>query len=509
MDAEANHQEQHSAAQQDITAGLRERGFGSRSVTAVGIVTRDRETSLAPCLASYLANCRRHARSPEFVVVDGAAGEEGSGRVRAALRALAAASGATIRYAGPAEKKRFADALVRESSVSGEIVDFALFGDRRCRLSTGANRNSLLLDTLDTLVFSVDDDTLCRTAVAPQPQESVAFVPAYDPTEYWFFPDRRGALEFARVVETDLLGRHEELLGRPLADFEATGALTGRVAITLPGLVGDSGMGSPRYYLTLSGPSRARLLHSRTAYLSALRSREVLRTVPQPTIAASAFCMTTFFGFDNRLLLPPFFPVERNSDGIFGLMVHRSVTGSHVAFMPWLLLHAPSEPRAFDGDEAWTEAEGVKIADILIACITSHAGSADVSAAARFQSLGKYLGDLASLRLDDFEAFVTAAQQLRNLAATTLLETRLREHRASPAFWADDVRRTIDALRGTVTKRDYIVPRELRNADDAKSARRITPQLVAKFGGLLEAWPALVEAARRLRMKGCRVSEPL
>ena len=222
--------------------------------------------------------------------------------------ALAAASDATIRYAGPAEKKRFADALVRESSVSGEIVDFALFGDRRCRLSTGANRNSLLLDTLDTLVFSVDDDTLCRTAVAPALQESVAFLSTYDRTEFWFFPDRRGALEAGRAVETDLLGRTEELLGRPLTDFESTAGLTGRVAITLPGLVGDSGMGSPRYFLTLGGPSRARLLQSHTAYLSALRSREVLRAAPQPTIAASAFCMTPFFGFDNRLLLPPSFP---------------------------------------------------------------------------------------------------------------------------------------------------------------------------------------------------------
>jgi len=53
------------------------------------------------------------------------------------------------------------------------------------------------------------------------------------------------------------------------------------------------------------------------------------------------------------------------------------------------------------------------------------------------------------------------------------------------------------------------VPRELRNADDANGARRLTPQLVSKFGALLEAWPALVEAARRLRTNGCRVSEPL
>ena len=52
--------------------------------------------------------------------------------------------------------------------------------------------------------------------------------------------------------------------------------------------------------------------------------------------------MTTFFGFDNRLLLPPFFPVQRNADGIFGLVLQKCVDGSRVAFLPSVLLHAPA-----------------------------------------------------------------------------------------------------------------------------------------------------------------------
>jgi hypothetical protein len=31
--------------------------------------------------------------------------------------------------------------------------------------------------------------------------------------------------------------------------------------------------------------------------------------------------MTTFLGLDNRVLLPPCFSVQRNSDGIFGLVL--------------------------------------------------------------------------------------------------------------------------------------------------------------------------------------------
>ena len=98
-------------------------------------------------------------------------------------------------------KRRFAEALARESSISRDAIDFALFGDRRCRLFTGANRNGLLLDTVDQLVFGADDDTLARTATARRTQERVSFSSEYEPREFWFFPDRHAALE--AVAPTD------------------------------------------------------------------------------------------------------------------------------------------------------------------------------------------------------------------------------------------------------------------------------------------------------------------
>jgi len=482
----------------------------SPQVTVVGVVTRDRETSLVACLASYLDNCRRHTRTAEFVIADDSSRAESRAHVRAALGTLRGTDSITLRYAGLTERKRFAAVLSKESSVPREVVEFALFGHRSCTRTTGANRNSLLLDTVDSLVLSVDDDTRCRPAAAPDSREAVSFTSAYDPTEFWFFPDRQRVLEALSASEIDLLGSHERLLGRSLATIDGTADPTGRVAITLQGLAGDSGMGSPRYFLTLRGPSRARLLSSHAAYASALQSREVLRTVPQPTIAPTAFCMTTVFGFDNRRLLPPFFPVERNSDGLFGLMVHRYVNGSHVAFLPWTLLHTPEPHRSFDRDEAWTEAAGINIADILIASILSHnAGDESESDEARLTRLGRYFRDLGSLTPADFWAFVGTTQQIRTLAATTLLETHLREHAAAPVFWADDVKRMIATLRETATRGDYVVPRDLREGRDESRARVLTRELVSRYGELLEAWPALVESARRLHAKGRRVSEPV
>jgi hypothetical protein len=123
-------------------------------------VTRDRLTSLVACLESYRGNCQRHARSPEFVVADDSSSAEAADRTRAVLRRLADRFNARVRYADRQDKRRFAAALAAESGVPREVINFALFGDERCALSTGANRNSLLLDAADTLVLAVDDDTL-------------------------------------------------------------------------------------------------------------------------------------------------------------------------------------------------------------------------------------------------------------------------------------------------------------------------------------------------------------
>jgi len=149
----------------------RSEGFliDKRTITAIGIVTRDRLASLVACLESYLENCRRHARSPEFVIMDDSTSAEAADNPRSALQELAGRFNAQIRYAGRQEKRRFADVLSAESGVSEETISSALFGDERCRRSTGANRNSLFLDTAGSLILAVDDDTLCCPVLPRRP----------------------------------------------------------------------------------------------------------------------------------------------------------------------------------------------------------------------------------------------------------------------------------------------------------------------------------------------------
>jgi hypothetical protein len=479
-----------------------------RTITTLGIVTRDRLANLVACLESYLGNCQRHGRSPEFVVADDSTNAEATNLTTLALQELKGRFNAEIRYAGRKEKRRFAVALAAESGVSPETIRFALFGDERCRRSTGANRNSLLLDTAGSLMLAVDDDTLCLVAAAPEREPAPVFFSGYDPTELWFFPDRARATQSVSFDDVDVLGCHEELLGSAVADQGLLPEISGSVAMTLNGLVGDSGMASPRYYLTLTGASRDRLVASPRAYQSALESREILRCARRPTITAGPFCMTTFLGFDNRLVLPPFFPAQRNSDGIFGVMLPRCADNSRVAFLPWVLLHAPEPPRVFTQDDLWADAGSVRMADIVIAAVLAHQPrQGHMPVAARLADLGKHLQWLGLLSSAEFEARLHTVQQFRNLALITVLESQLQTYGASPSFWADDLRRTIELMSKASTAQDYLVPRDLRRCREAGEARRLGQELLRKFGELVEAWPALVAAAGRLKVNGSRLTE--
>jgi hypothetical protein len=278
------------------------------AIAAVGIVTCDRPADLNECLCGYVENARRYGRALEFVVVD----DSRSIRVQELNRLTCAAVtdrfGAAVRYAGRREKGRFAEALNAAAGVPADVIRFALLGDDRCAVSIGANRNGLLLDTIGALTFSADDDTRCRSAAVSGSGGAPSACTSYDPTEFWFFPARAAVLDPARFAAADFLSDHDALLGHAVPDVAASGDAVARIGITMQGLAGDSGMGSARYYLALTGASRERLVASAEAYRSALRSRAVLRAAPRTAICAGSFFMSTFFGSTTDRCCRRFFP---------------------------------------------------------------------------------------------------------------------------------------------------------------------------------------------------------
>ncbi len=487
-------------------------------IAALGVVTRDRPESLERCLEGAIRNAKTHGRACEFIVMD----DSGDDRTRAVLQGLKARHGATIRHAGRREKDLYAAALAKEAGVDPETLAFALADPEGCGFTPGANRNALLLDTVGEMFVSLDDDTLGTPCAPPMtPSPGLMLTSEADLTESWFHPDRDSALRAAPPVEKDLLGLHEELLGRDpasaaagTADFGTIDARflrrlragDGRVALTQMGTAGDSALGSHGSFLSLGGPSRDRLLASEAAYRAALSSREVVRAVNRLTVTHRPHLMTTAAGFDNRSLLPPFMPVTRNEDGVFALTLRKCSETALFGTLPWVIPHVPPTGRAMLPDAVTR----LDFNDILVSCLSSlEPGFFKPEGADRFALMGRHIAELAGLPAREFRNFLLRIDWLRLSRGIQGLERQIAHFKGEPAWWAADVQKLIDQSRQALTGGDHIVPLDLSGGRDAAAAGALAQRLVARFGRLLEAWPALVAAARTLRARGIRLSSPL
>ncbi len=88
------------------------------------------------------------------------------------------------------------------------------------------------------------------------------------------------------------------------------------------------------------------------AYRTASTSRELVRHVASYTPGHPEPCVTMCAGMDNRDLLPPFFPICRNEDGIFGYMLGRCVDETYAGHLPWAIEHSPVGQRTCNAEAA-------------------------------------------------------------------------------------------------------------------------------------------------------------
>jgi len=508
-----------NAATEDATPGI----------TVIGVVTCAREQMLLRSLSSYVANVQRHGRSCRYVVVDDSESAELRDRCRATLGELARETGAEIAYAGAEEKHRFAQALTAEG-LDPTAVEFALFGTDGLHPTPGGNRNALALDTLGEQLLSVDDDTICSIGDVPEAADGVDFAWGQDPAEFWFFADRQTALDATPVVDADVIGLHESLLGRRAADLVngscdrsmldadlASRLDNGRVAVTSTGLLGDCGLGAPFGYwigpmgpFLLEGRSHHRFAGSEEAYRMASSSREIRRAVRRACISDHSFSMSTFLGLDHRELVPPVMPVQRGADLVFGATLWKCAPDTLFGHIPRTLLHSPEGRRPFWPGEMMRTAAGIDTARLLLVCVDSvdlsHVGSAR---AERLRALGEHLEELGSMPLADFLEFAHAEIGASSDRFSELLEETLERRDDSPSYWAKDLRGYLERLRRARREPDYVVPLDLRIERSREEARALAQKLVGSFGHLLQCWPDICSVARELAQDRRRLSAPV
>ena len=485
----------------------RERG---RAIPTVAIVTAGRPKLLARCLASLAANCELSSVTPGILIVDGSARERDRLENRRAAAIAESATRHAVEYVGPSEARALRDRLAA-TGVPEATLRFGLTPG-----GTGANRNIATLLARGEPFLLIDDDILCAAWRLTKPGSGLAVGGDGDLREHEFFSSRRDALEAGTPAAIAIVRAHEALLGARLSGLvardeddvdltEASPELLSaiehardyRVRATFAGLAGDSGTTCPHLMLFAAGGLRERLADAR-AFDTALTSREVLRIAARPVVTRLPNCMAGCMALSNDAVLPPFLPAGRNSDGLFGVMLHYADPLALFGHIPYGVAHdSVRSPRYETG--VIPSATGLRLSELLVS-LTRRVGftSFSPSPRERLERLAQALSEAANLPSRDFMLRVrkvTLEDRCRRLAE---LEVRMTKDESYSDRWRAAVARYLRAFRESAARPEFSVPIEFRTRGSIDGKIDRTAEFVRGFADLIEWWPRLHEAAREM-----------
>jgi len=473
------------------------------------VLTAGRPAGLARVLKSYASALDRERSGDVRITVfddSDCASVEAQNR----LIAEAVCRRPPVRVIGRPERRDLVARLVR-AGCPEDVVSFALFGPAWHGRSAGANRNAVLLAMMGRLLVSIDDDTEARGTESPCSVAGASWRagdawspdPAV-PCDIWTFPSRDALVAGHEWRDIDVIDRHQRVLGRDVRaclraidpgppSLETDVPVATRVVVSLNGLAGDCGWRTPSHYLWTTGATLDRLTMSPEHYADACCSREMLRVSRSCTfVKQSNNLMATFFGVDNRTLLPPFMPIGRGQDVLFGLLVSCCIEGACFAHLPWALLHTPVEQRTFARDDMLAAAMGVDLSVVLAALVRDCAPLSSVGDdASRLRELGRALEDVAVQGPSQAAARIRdSVLRLTTCHVNTLEMTTHAGHERSG--WSHDVARYLDAWKISTRRRDYHIPVECLAGTDGRGALSRLLAYVHDFARLLQWWPDVV-----------------
>jgi hypothetical protein len=492
-------------------------------ITSVVFPTRDRVEMAERAARALVQSAEKHGRAPEVVILDGSSAPEVRRAYREMVEGLRKQTRLRIAYAGFEEKLAYILRLSATAHVEPRIAKVGLLGSDESTFGAGANRNVMLLGGTGQLMLSVDDDVVCRSFFARFPEPGMSFEGEQDCIEFSCYRDRTSAL--AAVVESDcdVLAEHEKMLGRPLGSLldgqHGTGLTgtngacahmllslkhgTGTVRLTQTGIVGDSGMDSGFVLLGHNGgATHAQLTGSEEAYRMAFGTREMSRGVRRFTVSHGGPFVATAFGLDNRGLLPPFLPVLRNEDGVFGAVGHLCIPESYTGHVPLYLLHDPPALRTVPARAYLEAASHVRMSEVMVACMLQGLPviQGRTQAGERLRAMGDHLSSVAKRPGIEFERAVRQAVAGVAQRQAARLQRALDRFAGVPDFWARDVRKAIVRLSERAHGEAGWLPIDIPGTPEEVAAG--LRSRIADYGALLGAWPALAEAARDLHRRG-------
>jgi hypothetical protein len=487
-------------------------------ISSLAIITAERPEECLRAFASYDANLQLHSRPATMIVMDDS---KLPNDLKNRLRKHSVPSGREVRYAGRAEKLAYIEGLSR-AGIDSNIARFAILGDIHLSIcSIGANRNALLLDTIGENVLSADDDTICKLRGHPAPATGCKLQCSGNPRDSWFYSNRDEIVAEDRWTDHDLLHEHGEMLGESAAAMiqgaggqveadqlcsdllYALQAGSSMIRVTMSGVIGDSGAYCSNWVLWLDGPSRRRIGEDELLFRTALNSRETFGVVPVPTIDHSGFCASTTMALNNTEILPPFLPIGRNEDGMFGTLLRMTSCNSFVGHVPFAVFHSPSNVRQY------VKMPDFRLSDLFLSLFARTHSSDHMTVSTLLRRIGRDLIEISILPAPELSEVIAQAVYEREAKriAGTFSFTRSLPYQGPPFFEEEFAKYRVHLLRAT-TNEAFRFPVEF-SAAFGGAAHQKMKELLSLTGQFFCSWPDIVDAAAQLNRAGQRMTKML
>ncbi|MCP4049038.1 MAG: hypothetical protein GY732_23950 [Gammaproteobacteria bacterium] len=349
-----------------VDTGAEDREF---SAPVVAIITWERPQALERLLESVVVNCDT-TKVHRLYVIDDSRKAENISKNQDLVETYSSRVETPLEYFGQDEQQALLDDLSKRLPEHEGAIHFLADQSRwRDHWTSGLNRNLALLVSCGHRLVMMDDDTICNVYDPPQPKPNITF--SDDPREADFFASEQDWAHLHQPINPDPVSRHMQCLGLPFSEAVAVlgqGNLKpaglsnatalqiselepdSRVLMTECGSLGCPGTTSNTWLPNMADNSLRLMLKSGQKTTNALTKRKVWSGRNHPHFAPRPN-MSQITGFDNRHMLPPYLPIMRAEDRLFGYMLDFIFPSAVTLDYAWAVPHLPLPEREWQNKD--------------------------------------------------------------------------------------------------------------------------------------------------------------
>ena len=491
---------------------------GADAAPVAAIITWERPQALERLLESIATNCDT-AKLHRLYIIDDSRKSENIKQNQALVERFASMINTPLRYFGQDEQQSLLNGLVEQLPEHKNEIRFLADQARwKDHWTSGLARNLALLLSCGRRLIMLDDDAICDLYNPPQQSPDITF--SDSPREAEFFKNEQEWEYLKQPLNPDPINRHMQCLGLSLSEaldvlgqnhlkpagFADATALQlselhadSTVLVTECGSLGCPGTDDNTWLPDMAPASLKRMLGSLERTSHALSTRKVWSGRNQPHFSPHAN-MSQITGFDNRQMLPPYLPILRGEDQLFGIMLDFIFPGSVVLDYPWAAPHLPVPDRQWrDRDLNFTPADSFpkffvgKIIEQKSFCQSTSAGD-------RLSYLTNWFENMACSSADSLLSMYRDSRLRGDTERLGHLSMLMETADSAPVNWQNYLRNGISQLNNdlNLASREDFVVKGLPATMDTDELIIFWKTVWADFASALKAWPKIRDAAAEL-----------